>query len=313
MNSIKRRWHLAISVNEKKSPLTFQLSERFAISIIAVFISLVLSVVGLFFVFANKAVDKTKFAQVQNENSLLRNQLSVMNSEIDSISAKLKLMQDWENDMRKEKKLKEISDEIRSMGKGGIPQVDSLFKESDLSLNIKYNHIKSNISNLKSRIDFTYSTHEELKDYLNLSQDFYRNTPSIYPTFGRITSKFGFRRHPITRKRDFHNGLDFGNATGTPIYATADGVVKKVGKLRLFGIYVDIEHSYGYETKYAHLQKYIVRKGDIVKKGQVIGLMGNSGRSSGSHLHYEVWRFGRVVNPYRYLDKKNGDIKVARK
>ena len=118
-----------------------------------------------------------------------------------------------------------------------------------------------------------------------------------------ITSKFGYRIHPITKKKKFHRGLDFRAKRKTPIYATADGIVRYVQPRNKgsFGRVVIISHNYGFETLFAHLRKTKVKVGDIVYKGNLIAFSGNSGRSSGPHLHYEI-RYGiKSLNPYYFV------------
>lgn len=117
-----------------------------------------------------------------------------------------------------------------------------------------------------------------------------------------VSSLFGFRYHPILKKPKFHDGIDFKTPIGTPVYATANGVVKKAiyGKTG-YGNHIIISHSSGYETLYAHLSKLKVKDGEYVKKGQLIGYSGNSGRSVNPHLHYEVRLSGEAIDPVDYL------------
>lgn len=140
----------------------------------------------------------------------------------------------------------------------------------------------------------------------NGNYDFYVNSlneePQISPTFGVITSPFGYRKHPVYKRRIFHRGLDIANDLGTPIYATGDGVVTKSSWDSKYGRYVTIKHAKGYETKYAHLNSSYVKPGTIVKSGQVIGEMGRTGVTTGVHLHFEVRRNKRILNPYKYVN-----------
>jgi murein DD-endopeptidase MepM/ murein hydrolase activator NlpD len=127
--------------------------------------------------------------------------------------------------------------------------------------------------------------------------------PSIYPTFGRISDGWGLRVHPITNTIEFHQGIDIANQMGTPIYATAAGVVTTQDFDTGYGKRIKINHGNGYETLYAHLYSYMVRVGDSVTKGQIIGLMGSTGVSTGPHLHYEVINSSAKVNPTAYLNR----------
>ena len=119
----------------------------------------------------------------------------------------------------------------------------------------------------------------------------------------RFSSSFGYRKDPFTGRSKKHSGVDFALKPGNPIYATGDGVVEAV-KFELFGYgtQVLIDHGFGYKTRYAHMKTVGVAEGMKVKRGECIGLSGNSGRSSGPHLHYEVIYMGRHVNPYNYFD-----------
>lgn len=128
-------------------------------------------------------------------------------------------------------------------------------------------------------------------------------TPSIWPTTGAITSGFGYRQNPFGWGKQFHSGIDIGASTGTPIYATAKGVVNFAGYQSGYGYVVFINHGYGYSTTYAHMSKFVVKRGQAVQKGQLIGYVGSTGRSTGPHLHYEVRINGRTQNPMNYLGR----------
>ena len=126
-------------------------------------------------------------------------------------------------------------------------------------------------------------------------------TPSIMPTRGRINSGFGMRISPFTGRWERHEGVDIANDVGTPVVSTAEGVVRFVGRNGGYGITIIIAHGYGYSTLYAHLSRVLVQSGQHVKRHQVIALMGNSGLSTGPHLHYEVRVNGKPVNPRYYI------------
>lgn len=126
--------------------------------------------------------------------------------------------------------------------------------------------------------------------------------PSRMPVEGvKLTSGFGMRNHPVLRQRRHHNGIDLAAPAGTPIYATADGLVSEAKRFSSYGNYVEIQHGSALETRFAHLQSYTVRAGDTVKKGDLIGYVGSTGRSTGPHLHYEVRVDGEPVNPLPYM------------
>jgi murein DD-endopeptidase MepM/ murein hydrolase activator NlpD len=126
-------------------------------------------------------------------------------------------------------------------------------------------------------------------------------TPSIWPAHGWLTSTVGMRRDPITGGRDYHPGLDISADPGSSVYATADGTVTHAGYEGAYGNLVIIDHGYGLETRYGHLSVYRVHVGIQVKRGDVVGLVGSTGRSTASHLHYEVRANGKLLNPLQLM------------
>lgn len=126
--------------------------------------------------------------------------------------------------------------------------------------------------------------------------------PSFSPLArSNVTSRFGFRNHPILGGRRMHSGIDLSAPMGTPVYATALGVVTGAGWRGSYGILVQLHHAESYETRYGHLSRLAVQAGQIVEPGQLIGYVGSTGRSTGPHLHYEVRRGGRAIDPLPYM------------
>lgn len=148
----------------------------------------------------------------------------------------------------------------------------------------------------------------QLLESLLLDRDVDRSLmPSLRPiTSGYASSSFGYRTDPFTGKREFHKGLDFHSGRGAPVLAVADGVASFVGKRSGYGNVVEIDHGGGYMTRYAHNQENMVKPGQRIRAGEQIAKMGSTGRSTGPHVHFEVWVNGRVVNPYQYLKSARG-------
>ena len=129
-----------------------------------------------------------------------------------------------------------------------------------------------------------------------------RSIPNGAPIkYIRITDKFGYRIHPITKKRHHHSGIDMSAEIGTPIYAPADGVVEYAKYKGSYGNYLLINHPFGFKTAYGHLEKFTVKSGDYIDKGDLIGYVGNTGRSTGPHLHYEIRYLHKWLNPDKFL------------
>lgn len=131
-----------------------------------------------------------------------------------------------------------------------------------------------------------------------------------WPIQGDFTSGFGFRKSPFTGRPEFHEGIDIAARRGTPVFAPAEGTVERVGRRRGYGLQVFIAHGHGLLTSYAHLNKALVKAGQKVRKGQKIGIVGNTGRSTGPHLHYEVRMNGVPLDP---LDQKKKDDSAVTK
>ena len=154
------------------------------------------------------------------------------------------------------------------------------------------------LSNRTSTLDESFA---QLGDAFRERMDQLAATPSGMPAEGWFSHGFGWRKDPFTGEREFHRGVDIVAPIGTAVHAPADGVVARAGRFGELGRSIDIAHGYGYVTRYAHLNEVLVRPGDRVECHALIGRVGTTGRSTGPHLHYEVFRDGRHVNPWNYL------------
>jgi murein DD-endopeptidase MepM/ murein hydrolase activator NlpD len=142
---------------------------------------------------------------------------------------------------------------------------------------------------------------QELDNFFKNQKSLLSSTPSIWPTRGWVTSNFGFRKSPFTGLRERHEGWDIAARNGSPVIATADGVVVVEGREYGYGNLVEVDHGYGIVTRYGHNSKHLVKVGDRIKRGQVVSLVGSTGRSTGPHLHYEVLLHGVPVDPKNYI------------
>ncbi len=138
------------------------------------------------------------------------------------------------------------------------------------------------------------------------------SVPSLMPlSTARLTSGYGMRDHPVLRSRRQHNGVDLAAPSGTPVYATADGLVSRADWFSSYGLYINIDHGAELETRYAHLSRLAVAAGERVQKGDLIGYVGSTGRSTGPHLHYEVRVDGVAVNPIPYMVETEAQMRMA--
>ncbi len=184
-----------------------------------------------------------------------------------------------------------------NLGKGGPSKNEQQVVDSLLQRN-QFRKINKNL-----QINST----KQIKSFLEISKCIFLQksileaTPCIWPTYGYISSRFGYRISPFSNKSEFHTGLDIANRKGSPVWATADGIVTVANRAKGYGYVIVIKHGYGLSTYYAHSSKLLVKIGDYVTRGQIISYTGNTGRSTGNHLHYEVRVRGKAVNPIYYL------------
>lgn len=202
--------------------------------------------------------------------------------------------------------MEELSEEIRNAGYGGVDRYSEY--EGYYSTGLM-KHVASEIDMLYSMAFIQSRSLDDIYELALRSDEMATAMPTISPvmTDGSCwySSLYGTRVHPITGKKKTHDGVDIAGNMGTPIYATGDGVVERISyDMFGYGRYIMIDHGFGYKTRYGHLNTADVKVNQKVKKGDFIGTMGNTGRSTGPHLHYEIIYMGRTVNPLNYFNMK---------
>jgi murein DD-endopeptidase MepM/ murein hydrolase activator NlpD len=195
---------------------------------------------------------------------------------------------------RKLSKKKDVKQREQVLGVGGPMPADEAGRDQLTGLNRHMDRLLEDASARERSL-------AELQDFLRAQRSIAAVTPSIWPVTGWVTSEFGRRTNPFGKRGEFHAALDIATKLGAPIKTPADGIVANVEKRPDTGLLIQIEHGRGISTLYAHLFRAAVSKGQVVKRGEVIGYVGNSGRSTGAHLHYAVSLNGVYVNPRNYL------------
>jgi murein DD-endopeptidase MepM/ murein hydrolase activator NlpD len=194
-----------------------------------------------------------------------------------------------------------IHSNIRKAGIGGVNRYKHLESMDNAELVIA---TTKKLDQISKSVYIQSKSFDDVEDMVKNKFKMLSSIPAIMPIaikdFGRISAGYGWRIHPIYKTRKFHDGMDFTGKVGTPIYATGDGVVKVVKKERGYGKKIIIDHGYGYTTVYAHLDGYNVKRRQKVKRGEIIGYLGNTGVSTGPHLHYEVRKNRKTQNPINY-------------
>ena len=195
-----------------------------------------------------------------------------------------------------------IPTEIRKAGFGGVNKYKYLEGFSNTEL---LKELDNKFDVLKKQLYVQSKSFDQIIELTKDKNKMLSSIPAIQPLsnkdLSRMASGFGYRIDPIYKTRKFHAGMDFSAKTGTPIYATGDGKVFKVSKSkRGYGNHVVIDHGYGYKTLYAHMSKTAVKRNQVVSRGDVIGFVGNTGKSVAPHLHYEVHKDGKKINPVNF-------------
>jgi murein DD-endopeptidase MepM/ murein hydrolase activator NlpD len=254
--------------------------------------------------FAYTFLDSPKEKMLKREIAQYEMQFELINERIQQYDAVLSDLADRDDNIyRVIFEAEPVSSAVRKAGFGGTDRYSKLegYKNSDIIIETvkKLDRIQSQLVVQSKSFDEVYEMAKNKAEMLSC-------IPAIQPVSNkdlkRLSSYYGYRTDPIYKVRKFHPGIDFSAPTGTEIYATGDGVVKQISRSRRgYGNRIVIDHGYGYQTMYAHIHEFKVRKGQKVKRGQLIATVGNTGKSTAPHLHYEIRKNDKKVNPIYYF------------
>lgn len=241
--------------------------------------------------YARTNIDRQELYRLQTQNNSQQQELQSLAASLDGLRREMVVLA--QNDAK-----------VRVMAQLSPPKADALAgiggpSEEDAAS--RFSDLQQRIDEIRQAIDLRRESQEEIRGVLNDQRSLLAAKPQGWPVKGWVTSNFGMRNSPFSGKLKMHEGLDVAARTGTPIYATADGIVSKAETAPGYGKLVIVDHGYGYKTYYAHNSKIFVKVGQRVKRGDQVSAVGNTGSSTGSHLHYEVRRNGVPLNPRKYL------------
>jgi murein DD-endopeptidase MepM/ murein hydrolase activator NlpD len=246
-------------------------------------------------------------AHLSKANAQMQDLLVKMSQKVENIEGQVKGIERQDDDLRVFVDLPPINSDVRKLGVGGHSQA-TYGNVSSVSENARDQaaQIQNTLENLTQRIDMAIESRQVIMQKYRDDLKKLKQTPSVRPLLGgRITDVFGFRLDPFIDKFKHHEGIDFSAPRGTDIYATADGVVVVANSHykpnASYGKEIIIDHGYGVRTRYAHLDRILVKPGDVVKRYTIIGKVGDTGRSTGPHLHYEVITGDKNVNPDEFI------------
>ncbi len=255
---------------------------------------------GSYYFINNVTNSQRSLRSLKEENKELRYNLGNMMVKFQTLNNSLDSLSKINNDLRIAANLSPISRDENMLGIGGGSfdnSVDFLNNPTEEKLK----QVLSLVDNVTRKVAFEKEQYVEISAKLKENKKLFAAIPAIRPCLGRVTDGFGMRMHPILHILRMHEGIDFEAEVGTPVYATGNGVIKFVGHRGGYGLAVEINHGFGYETVYAHLSKAEVKEGQRVKRGQEIAKTGDTGLSTGPHLHYEVRHNGIALNPDQFF------------
>ncbi|MFZ2286482.1 MAG: M23 family metallopeptidase [Bacteroidales bacterium] len=247
--------------------------------------------------------DSPQEKELKREIEQLTLQYELMNREMENVEKVLGHLQETDDNLyRTIFETEPVPSSFRDRGIGGVNRYEELegFSNSELVI-----QTAMRLDKIRKRIYVQSQSFDELIAFASEKEEMLSSIPAIQPLSNkdlkRTASGFGYRIHPIYKISKFHSGMDFTAPTGTEVYATGNGVISTVKSARReLGNHIIVDHGFGYQTVYAHLDKFNVREGQKVKRGDVIGFIGSTGLSTAPHLHYEVLVNGRYVDPALY-------------
>ncbi|MBN2296985.1 MAG: M23 family metallopeptidase [Deltaproteobacteria bacterium] len=302
---MKLHWTILVVSKENEGIRKFKIS---ALSVILV--SLIIFGLSGFSGFAgyklyNLRTDLSRIALIKERNEDQSRQIEILSEKVASLDEEMMVLRGFNRHLSGIAKVDlNTAEEIIGVGGGGADSIASGKSTDVLTEKILTRKLHSHIKQLGDDISIEKEVSTELLAQIERQRSLMAHTPSTWPTRGWITSGFGWRESPFTGKREFHKGIDIASRKGTPIYAPADGVITSYCNNGAYGNFLVINHGYGIVTRYAHLMdSNKIEVGKRVQKGEKIAYLGNTGRSTGSHVHYEVLINGIHVNPQRYMLK----------
>lgn len=272
------------------------------------FLSLASILAVVFIIGFNAYFDSPKELMLKKENRELKLYYSLLEEEVGKMNSMLADLQQRDDNLyRIIFESEPVAPEIRKAGIGGADRYRDI-REKGLNQEEMIINLHSKIDGLKRQLYVQSVSYDEITDMALKKEEYWASIPALQPILNEnlnlLASGFGMRVHPILKVRKMHTGVDFTAPKGTPIYATGDGIVKEVKTVfGGYGKYIEIDHGFGFVTRYAHMNDFKVKKGQKVKRGDIIGTVGNTGSSTAPHIHYEVMKDGKFVNPVNYFFK----------
>jgi murein DD-endopeptidase MepM/ murein hydrolase activator NlpD len=261
---------------------------------------------GVIFIVYNSYFESPKELILRNEVKELEFYYDKLNNDVERLSTILSNIENRDDNIyRVVLGAEPIEKSVRNAGVGGADRYADI-REKDIEHNELVIALHEKVDKLRRKLYIESKSQDEVVQKAESKEKLFAAIPAIQPISNKqliaLASGFGNRIHPVYKVKKMHSGIDFAAEIGTPIYATADGKVSKVDvKFSGYGKMVEIDHGFGYASRYAHMHDFVVRTGQNIKRGDLIGYVGNTGLSTAPHLHYEVLINGVQVDPVHYF------------
>ena len=246
---------------------------------------------------------QTRLEEIKKESHELTDFVGTLQNQVDKMKAELNELEDKDRALRTYASLPKIDKDIRRLGIGGsssgrLTKLDKIMPD----ITKKISGLELDIDELIREVRLEKESYDNIYDAVKSNSEKMKSIPSIRPVEGGyLNTGFGMRKDPFTREERFHYGLDISAIRGSLVFAAADGKVVYAGYKGSFGRTIKINHGYGYQSLYAHLNRILIKSGTEVKRGDLIAEVGSTGRSTASHLHYEVHYYGKAQDPKNYF------------
>ena len=269
----------------------------------SIFTCILLSIIFVSAEILNDLLYEKRINQLKKNYGLMSDRLKHLQEKLKKIEKKTLDIEKKDKALRSYAGMPEIDLDIRKLGTGGN-DINSNILADNLApaINKELIALQLDLEKISRNVNLGFKSYESIYDKVKKDINRISKIPSIRPVKdGYLNSSFGYRKDPIDNVARFHQGQDITVKTGTPIYAPADGIVKRAYYAGGFGNHIKLDHGNGYTTLFAHLSKIKVKHGQKVNRGEIIGLTGNTGRSTAPHLHYEIHHYGESKNPLDFF------------
>ena len=281
----------------------FKINGRQAIFLISIFVCIFFSTVYLSVEIFSDILYKNRLNEFKKNYSNMSKNLKHLQQRLEILDNKVLDIKEKDKAVRNYAGMPEIDLDIRKLGTGGYGIKSNILTDNIAPVvNEELIALQLDIEKVSRNVNLEFKSYESIYDKVKKDINRISKIPSIRPVkSGYLNSSFGYRKDPIDNEMRFHQGQDITVKSGTPIHSPADGIVKRAYYAGGFGNHIKLDHGNGYTTLFAHLSKIKVKHGQKVARGEIIGLTGNTGRSTAPHLHYEIHHYGESKNPLDYF------------